>query len=127
MLIGNSKYPEIICVRSVKPLTGLRVHVVFTDGSERDIDLEPYLHGPIFDPIRRNPHLFAAVYVDRETETLTWPNGADIAPETLYYDGNPPWATDETSSSSHPAQPKRRAAKKNTSRRRTHIRKQALA
>jgi hypothetical protein len=76
-------------VRAVKPLDGLRVHVVFTDGSEREIDLDPYLRGPIFEPIRRNRKPFASVYVDHDSETLTWPNGADIDPDALYYDGNP--------------------------------------
>jgi hypothetical protein len=127
MLIGNPKYPEVVCVRSVKPLAGLKVHIIFTDGTERDMDLEPYLHGPIFDPIRRNPHLFDLVYVDRETETLTWPNGADIAPETLYYEGNPPWAAQVPLSSraAKPAPP--RPAKRTSVRRRTRVRRQTLA
>ena len=59
----------------------------------RTFDLDPYLHGPIFEPIRRSPKLFASVYVDADSETLTWPNGADIDPDVLYYNGNPPWAT----------------------------------
>jgi hypothetical protein len=96
MFVQNEEYPDLVCVRAVKPLEGLRVHVVFTDGSERDIDLDPYLRGPVFEPIRRSPKLFASVYVDPESETLTWPNGADIDPDVLYYDGNPPWAMEET-------------------------------
>ncbi len=93
VIVQNRKYPEIICVRTVKPLEGLVVHIGFTDGTERDMDLEPYIGtGPIFAPIRNDPELFRRVYVDPETETLTWPNGADIAPETLYYEGTPPWA-----------------------------------
>jgi hypothetical protein len=90
-LVQNSAYPELVCVRAVRVLRDLRVHLTFTDNSEREMNLEPYLHGPIFDPIRNDPRLFAQVYVDPETATLTWPNGADIAPETLYYEGNPPW------------------------------------
>jgi len=97
MFVQNDCYPDLVCVRAVKPLDGLRVHVVFTDGSERDMDLEPYLHGPIFEPIRRNRKLFGLVYVDPDSETLTWPNGADIDPDVLYYDGNPPWAVEEAS------------------------------
>ena len=96
MFIENAQYPNLVCVRAVKPLDGLRVHIVFTDGSERDIDLDPYLHGPLFEPIRRNPNLFASVYVDPDAETLTWPNGADIDPVVLYYNGTPPWAEEES-------------------------------
>ena len=95
MFVQNDKYPDLVCVRTVKPLDGLRVRVVFTDGSARDIDLDSYLQGPLFEPIRRSRTLFASVYVDPDTETLTWPNGADIDPDVLYYDGNPPWATEE--------------------------------
>jgi hypothetical protein len=95
MFVQNDKYPDLVCVRAVKPLDGLRVHVVFTNDSEREIDLDPYLRGPIFEPIRRNHKLFGAVYVDPDSETLTWPNGADIDPDVLYYDGNPPWAVED--------------------------------
>jgi Protein of unknown function (DUF2442) len=91
-IVQNPKYPEIICARAVEPREGFVVHVTFTDGTERDMDLDPYIGtGPVFAPIRNKPELFRQVYVDLETETLTWPNGADIAPETLYYEGNPPW------------------------------------
>ncbi|MBM3145238.1 MAG: DUF2442 domain-containing protein [Chloroflexi bacterium] len=74
-----------------------------TNGSESDLDLEPYLYGPIFEPIRRNRKLFSLVYVDPDTETLTWPNGADIDPDVLYYDGNPPWAVEEDSVTDAPS------------------------
>ncbi|MBI5303983.1 MAG: DUF2442 domain-containing protein [Chloroflexi bacterium] len=110
----------MICVRAVKPLAGFKVHVTFTDGTQRVIDLTPYIGtGPVFAPIRNDPALFRRVFVDPETETLTWENGADIAPETLYYDGDPPWVKD-----ARPAKLVRRrtAAKKKSlaSRRQTH-------
>lgn len=84
-------------VRSVEPRGNFVVHIIFTDGTERDMDLDPYIGtGPVFAPIRKSRGLFRQVYVDPETETLTWPNGADIAPETLYYEGDPPWADGKT-------------------------------
>lgn len=94
-LVGSRKYPALVCVRSVRYLDDLRVHLTFTDGTARAMNLEPYLHGPIFEPLRNDPQLFAQVFVDPETRTLTWPNGADIAPETLYYEGEPPWVKDQ--------------------------------
>ena len=71
-------------VRDVRPLGEYRVGLAFTDGSEREIDLEPYLRGPIFEPLRRDPALFASVQVDAELGTIVWPNGADIDPDVLY-------------------------------------------
>ncbi|HEX8993796.1 MAG TPA: DUF2442 domain-containing protein, partial [Candidatus Paceibacterota bacterium] len=78
-LVRNPKYPEIILVRAVKALEPYKVHVTFTDGSERTIDLDPYLRGPMFRPIRNDARVFASVFVDPEGHTLAWPNGADIA------------------------------------------------
>jgi hypothetical protein len=65
----------------------LHAHVVrlrFADGGERSIDLEPYLHGPVFAEIRSDPTVFALVKVDADAGTIVWPNGADLAPDLLY-------------------------------------------
>ena len=51
-LVQNPDYPELVCVRAVRLLSDLRVRLTFTDNSAREMDLEAYLHGPIFDPIR---------------------------------------------------------------------------
>ena len=85
-----SKYPNLIEVSRVKLLAGFTVCVTFTDSSQRVVDLEPYLFGPVFEPIRNDPSMFRRVFVDYGA--LTWPNGADIDTDTLYYDGPPPWA-----------------------------------
>ena len=60
---------------------GFRVHVCFNDASENTIDFEPWLEGPVFEPLR-DPAYFRRFFVDGGT--VIWPNGADIAPETLY-------------------------------------------
>jgi hypothetical protein len=65
----------------------LHDHVVrlrFADGADKTIDLEPYLHGPVFAEICSNPAVFALVRVDPDAGTITWPNGADLAPDVLY-------------------------------------------
>lgn len=82
---------ELIRIKDVKPLQGYMVRVWFTDGSERDIDLEKYLRGTIFDEIRSDPEVFRSVHIG-EGKTICWDNGADIDPDTLYHDLAPAWA-----------------------------------
>ena len=78
----------MIRVKNVTHLKEYTVRVTFTDGTGRDIDLEPYLRGPIFEPLR-DPANFGAVAVDPELGTIVWPNGADLCPDVLYH-GRPP-------------------------------------
>ncbi len=66
------------------------MHVTFTDGSARDINLEKYLHGPAFERIRNDAEYFKQVFVG-DGKTLAWPNGADIDPDVLYHDLTPAW------------------------------------
>jgi hypothetical protein len=85
-----SKYPNLIEVSRVELLAGFTVRVTFTDSSQRVIDLEPYLFGPVFESIHNDLSMFRRVFVDHGA--LTWSNGADIDTDTLYYEGPPPWA-----------------------------------
>ena len=68
---------------SAEFLGGYRIRVGFDDGSAREIDLEPLLHGELYGPLRE-PALFAAVGIDPEVHTLVWPNGADFDPAVLH-------------------------------------------
>lgn len=60
---------------------GFRVHVVFNDGSENTIDSGGWFDGPMFEALK-DAEFFKRFFVDGGT--VVWPNGADIAPETLY-------------------------------------------
>lgn len=60
-----------------------RVWLEFADGVEGEIDLEAELWGEVFEPLKER-NTFAGFEVHPELETLTWPNGADFAPEFLY-------------------------------------------
>jgi len=77
-------------VRKIEPLTDFLVRVTFDNDTQRDIDLEPYLHGGIFEPIRKNPTAFRAMIITGGT--IAWENGADIDPDVLYYNLTPAWA-----------------------------------
>lgn len=76
-------------VQAVQPLPGFVARVTFENGVVREIDLEPYLHGPIFAPIRSDRANFCAMQV--EGGTVAWANGADIDPDVLYYNLTPAW------------------------------------
>ena len=58
-----------------------RIHVTFNDNSENTIDFRRWLDGPVFEPLK-DPGYFRRFFLDGGT--VAWPNGADIAPETLY-------------------------------------------
>ena len=84
----------MVRVESVEPLSGFLVRLIFTDGSRKEIDLEPYLHGPVFDPIRDDPEMFRSVKVDKRMGTIVWDNGADMDPDVLYLGLKPAWMED---------------------------------
>lgn len=60
---------------------GFRIHLAFNDGSEGVVDFQHWLTGPMFEPLK-NLAYFRRFFLDGGT--VVWPNGADIAPETLY-------------------------------------------
>jgi hypothetical protein len=72
-------------ITAVEPLRDYRLRIRFNDGSVRDVDLEPELWGPVFEPLR-DPELFRRVAVDPELGTIVWPNGADLDPDVLHGD-----------------------------------------
>lgn len=78
----------MIRVADVVVLEGFRVRLAFSDGTERDLDLAPYLKGPIFEPLKETDR-FREVAVDPDLGTIVWPNGADICPDVLYHGRSP--------------------------------------
>jgi hypothetical protein len=68
----------------VEPREGHYLALAFDDGSHGEVDVAAVI-GPfrgVFEPLSR-PSYFRRVRVDAELGTVCWPNGADIAPETL--------------------------------------------
>jgi len=60
---------------------GHRIHLTFNDNTAKIVDFRKWLEGPVFQPLKE-PSYFRRFFV--EAGTVVWPNGADIAPETLY-------------------------------------------
>lgn len=71
-------------VTEVEVLHDFVLGITFDDGTVGEVDLLPHLWGPVFEPLRDDPELFAQVRVDEDEGTIVWPNGADVAPEMLY-------------------------------------------
>jgi len=60
---------------------GFRIRLTFSDSTERTVDFYSWLEGPVFEALKE-PTYFRGFFLDGGT--VAWPNGADIAPETLY-------------------------------------------
>ena len=58
-----------------------KIRVAFNDGVEATVDFSDWLDGPIFELLKDSAY-FARFFIDGGT--VAWPNGADIAPETLH-------------------------------------------
>lgn len=86
-------------IQSLDFLDAFRVRLEFTDGSSREIDLDRYLHGPIFEDIRNNPNVFRSAKIDARMGAICWDNGADIDPDVLYHDLTPAWMESDTGES----------------------------
>ena len=77
-----------IRIESVEPLDGYVLRLTFSDGSTREVDLEPELWGPVFEPLR-DLAVFRQVTVVDQLGTIVWPNGADMDPDVLHGDRKP--------------------------------------
>ncbi len=69
-------------VKHVKYRREYVYNIKFDDGLEGDVDFSEYLtRGPVFEALK-DREIFSKATV--AGATIAWPNGADIAPETLY-------------------------------------------
>lgn len=73
-----------IHILKAKYIKDYKVEVVFNDGRRGVADLEDALRGPVFMPLK-DKAVFSKLKIDEELQTISWPNGADIAPEYVYF------------------------------------------
>lgn len=76
-------------ITDVRVLGRYVVELEFEGAERRVLDLEPLLDGPMFDELLADYERFRQVAVGPEIATLTWPNGADLSPRTLYAHSRP--------------------------------------
>ncbi|HAR41639.1 MAG TPA: DUF2442 domain-containing protein [Bdellovibrionales bacterium] len=82
-----------------KYVDGYILDVRFENGKRGRHDFSRYaLKGGVFERLSDLSY-FKSFYVNKELGVLCWPDGPDIAPETLYHkvtgEPLPPWMTEE--------------------------------
>lgn len=77
-MIGLTPHLTAVAVRTHGVLS-----LAFDDGLTGDVEVLARMNGPVFEDAR-TPEGFAAAKLDPESGTVTWPGGADLAPDSLY-------------------------------------------
>ncbi|MEM1116675.1 MAG: DUF2442 domain-containing protein [Bacteroidota bacterium] len=78
--------PDVLRIADAEAVEGHTLALTFSTGESRVVDVLPVIEqfeGPVFAPLR-DPAYFARVSVDPVCGTVVWPNGADLAPTSLY-------------------------------------------
>lgn len=70
---------------NVVPERDFVLRVEFDSRESGLFDAEPYLDGPIYEPLRDRDY-FVHVRIDEIAGTICWPNGADFCPDVVYRD-----------------------------------------
>lgn len=70
-------------ITSVEVVGDHRLLLVFEDGVSGEIDAAGWEWRGVFEPLQ-DPSYFARVELDEDLGAIGWPNGADVAPETLH-------------------------------------------
>jgi len=74
----------LVNVVNAKYLDRYRIAVTFNNGRAGVVDLKDVLNGPVFEKLK-DVDEFRRFKVDSELDTIVWANGADIAPEYVFY------------------------------------------
>jgi hypothetical protein len=62
-------------------VAGYKIDLLFNTGRRKTVDFTRWLRGPVFKPLRSQTE-FRKFFI--AGGTVCWPNGADVAPETLF-------------------------------------------
>jgi hypothetical protein len=70
-------------VKNVTYVSEYKLLVTFEDVVIKLVDMEPYLDGEIFEPLKDIDY-FKTVRVNPDINTIVWDNDADVSPDFLY-------------------------------------------
>ena len=72
----------MIRIEKARYVSDYKVWLRFSDGAEGEVDLQNQLDGEVFEPLK-DTQTFKNFILNSDLHTVTWPNGADFAPEFL--------------------------------------------
>ena len=79
---------DVARIKAVRYLDGYRLMLTFATGEDRIIDLCDEVGEGVFEPLK-DPAFFKRVAIDLIAETISWPNGVDLCPHSLYESSTP--------------------------------------
>jgi len=71
---------------SAKPTSDFQLELMYENGELREFDMRPFLTSK---PWNKVSNLVVFMQVKVFYNTIVWPGGIDIAPETLFLDSKP--------------------------------------
>ena len=74
----------MLSIKKAKYLKEYKVELQFDNGEIGIADLKDELYGIMFEPLKEKS-IFKKLKVDKDLKTISWENGADLAPEFLYF------------------------------------------
>jgi hypothetical protein len=80
-----SRLGEIIMhwVIDVSYIGEYKLKIKFENNECKIADLRPHLEGKIFEPLK-NISYFKSASLNKDIDTVVWPNNADFSPDFLY-------------------------------------------
>lgn len=72
----------MIRIEKARYVSDYKLWLRFSDGAEGEVDLQNQLDGEVFEPLK-DTQIFKNFILNSDLHTVTWPNGADFAPEFL--------------------------------------------
>lgn len=79
---------KLLRIKSVQALPDFKLRLTLDDGRVIQRDVAPLLKGRVFEDILTDAAEFARIRL--ESGTVAWPNGADLCPDVLIWNGPPP-------------------------------------
>ena len=64
-------------------ITGYKLKLKFENNEYKLVDLQSHLDGKIFEPLK-DVSYFGLVTLNKDIDTIVWPNNADFSPDFLY-------------------------------------------